>query len=71
MNSIKSCFEEEEKQIRVEELEKKVFTLNSENMALQKTIEMIENALVKAKEKEEIIHLDLKEKSKALKKYDS
>ena len=39
-------------------------------MDLQKTMDSIENELVKAKEKEDIINLDLKEKSKALKKYE-
>ena len=55
--------------MKLEELENKVFTLNSENQAYQKTIDAIENELVKAKEKEEIYHLDLKEKSKAIKNY--
>ena len=57
--------------LKIEELENKVFTLESENKALQKAIESFENDMVQQREKEEIIGLDLKEKSKAIKNYKS
>lgn len=36
--------------MKIEELETKVFSLQNENTALQKTIEVIENELAKSKE---------------------
>ncbi len=45
--------DEEDNLMKIEALEDKVFTLESENKALKKSLDIMESELVKAKEKEE------------------
>eukprot|EP00347_Sterkiella_histriomuscorum_P012635 403367814 len=53
LGTINSARDEEEMQIKLEQLEQQIFTFQSENQALKKSIDLIQDELVSAKEKEE------------------
>mmetsp|Transcript_12745 Transcript_12745/g.12613 ORF Transcript_12745/g.12613 Transcript_12745/m.12613 type:complete len:105 (+) Transcript_12745:293-607(+) len=55
LNTIKSMQEEEDKAIKIEELENELFMLKNEKLALSKNIEALENELVKGRETEEVL----------------
>lgn len=48
-------------QLKIEQLEHQIFTLQYENQALKKSIDMMENDLVLSKEKEEDLTLRFQE----------
>jgi chaperonin cofactor prefoldin len=50
LKTIQSVQDEEDIHLKIEELENKVFTLESENKALKKNLEVMQNELVKARE---------------------